>query len=81
MANDRTLGPVVRLTASEAMFGLRRDYREAAAIVAREVAHDEQVPRHVRVHAARNLAKWSDLCRPEARALLVRLTRYLADGS
>ncbi|KOX16645.1 hypothetical protein ADK67_40065 [Saccharothrix sp. NRRL B-16348] len=73
MARDRTLRPGARLRAAAAAADLRRDHREAAAIVAREVAHDPAVPRHVRVKAARALAKWSELCRPEARALLVEL--------
>ncbi|NUS62552.1 MAG: NACHT domain-containing protein [Saccharothrix sp.] len=73
MARDRTHGPGVRLRAASAAAGLRRDHREAAAVVAREVAHDPAVPRHVRVKAARALARWSELCRPEARALLLEL--------
>ncbi|MEU4766474.1 NACHT domain-containing protein [Actinosynnema sp. NPDC023794] len=73
MARDRTLRPGARLRAATAAAGLRRDHREAAAIVARDVAHDPAVPRHVRVKAARALARWSELCRPEARALLVEL--------
>jgi cellulose synthase operon protein C len=31
---------------------------------------DEAVPRHVRSRAARDLARWSELCRKEARDLL-----------
>jgi len=74
MAEDRALGPVVRIRCAEAMAELRRDYREAAAAVAREVAHDSAVPAHVRVRAARDLAGWSDLCRGEAQELLGALT-------
>ncbi|MGW4063819.1 hypothetical protein ACWEGE_36415, partial [Amycolatopsis sp. NPDC004747] len=50
-----------------------RGHREAAAVVAREIAHDDQAPRHIRVSAARLLALTSDLCRPEARELITRL--------
>ncbi|NUT49536.1 MAG: HEAT repeat domain-containing protein, partial [Saccharothrix sp.] len=74
MARDRTLDPAVRLRAATSAAILRRDHREASAVVAREVAHDPAVPRHVRVKAARALARWSELCRPEARALLVELS-------
>ncbi|MFD0204846.1 MULTISPECIES: NACHT domain-containing protein [Saccharothrix] len=73
VARDRTLRPGARLRAAAAAAQLRRDHREAAAIVAREIAHDPAVPHHIRVKAARALARWSELCRPEARALLVEL--------
>lgn len=70
MLHDRTLGPVVRLRCAEALAQLRRDQRETASVVARELMRDEAVPRHVRVRAARHLARWSELCRDEARDLL-----------
>ncbi|NUT94981.1 MAG: TIR domain-containing protein [Saccharothrix sp.] len=70
MAEDRTLGAVVRVRCAEAMAGLRTDARESAALVVREVARDQSVPRHVRARAARDLARWSALCRDEARSLL-----------
>ncbi|WP_121006684.1 hypothetical protein [Saccharothrix australiensis] len=73
MADDRAHGPVVRMRCAEGMADLWRDHREAAAIVAREIAHDAAVPRHVRRRAARDLARWSELCRAEARDLLVAL--------
>jgi hypothetical protein len=72
MAEDRELGPVVRVRCAEAMAELRQDYREPAAVVVREVAHDETVARHVRARAARNLAQWSELCLAEARELLAQ---------
>jgi hypothetical protein len=72
------LPPGVRLRAADAMAGMRRDYRERAAITARDIAHDTQVSHHIRVKAARNLARWSDLCRAEAQALLTELA---ASGS
>ncbi|WP_017982714.1 hypothetical protein [Amycolatopsis methanolica] len=74
LAADRSLGPRVRLRGAAAMANLRADHREQAALVAREVAHDEAAPRHVRVKAARLLARVSRLCRAEARDLLRRLT-------
>ncbi|MGW3958343.1 hypothetical protein ACWED2_00885 [Amycolatopsis sp. NPDC005003] len=74
LARDPTLGPVVRCRSAWAAARLHRDHREAAAVVAREIAHDDRVPDHIRVSAARLLALTSDLCRPEARELLTRLT-------
>jgi hypothetical protein len=72
MARDRSLGPVVRCRSAWAAARLHRDHREAAAIVARELAHDERAPLHIRISAARLLASVSELCRPEARELLER---------
>ncbi|MFS8103138.1 NACHT domain-containing protein [Lentzea alba] len=73
MAADPTLGPVVRLRAARNAISLWRDERGFCAKVAREVANDQDVPRHVRRRAAAYLAEWSDVCREEARALLVKL--------
>jgi hypothetical protein len=70
MAADRELGPVVRLWAAIRMFELRRDMKERAAVVAREIAFDENVPAHVRRRAAQKLARWSEVCREDARQLL-----------
>lgn len=70
MAHNSTLGPVVRLRCAEALAQLRRDQRETASVVARELMHDHTVPSHVRSHAARDLAHWSELCRQKARDLL-----------
>jgi hypothetical protein len=70
MVHDGTLGPVVRLRCAEALAELRRDQRETASVVARELMRDEAVPCHVRPRAARDLARWSELCRQEARDLL-----------
>ncbi|KOV81747.1 NACHT domain-containing NTPase [Nocardia sp. NRRL S-836] len=70
MAANQELGPVVRLWAAIAMFELRRDMKERAAVVAREIAFDERVPAHVRRRAAQKLARWSEVCREEARELL-----------
>ena len=75
MADDRTLRPVVRLRCAEALAELRCDERDGASAVARELAHDTGVARHVRMTAARDLARWSALCRTEARELLIELHR------
>ncbi|GLY51377.1 NACHT domain-containing protein [Lentzea sp. NBRC 102530] len=64
---------VVRMRCARVAVGLRHDQREWAAGVARSVAWDESVARHVRCNAARDLALWSTLMREDARALLVRL--------
>jgi cellulose synthase operon protein C len=83
MVRDRTLGPVARLRCAEALAQLRRDQRETASVVARELMHDKAVPRHVRSRAARDLAHWSELCRTEARDLLraLRPQRVLRPGA
>ncbi|MFF1612893.1 hypothetical protein ACFVYA_34430 [Amycolatopsis sp. NPDC058278] len=70
LARDRTLGRVVRCRSAWAAARLHRSHREAAAVVAREIAHDDEAPLHIRVSAARLLAAVSDLCRAEARELL-----------
>lgn len=75
MARDQALDAGVRLRAASAMAALRRDCREPAAAIAREVMWDEHVACHLRVKAARALARWSDLCRDEARSLLIELDR------
>lgn len=62
--------PLVRIRAAEAMLGLRRDYREPAAVTARDVMQDDGAPWHVRRRAAQDLARWSDLGLEEARAWL-----------
>lgn len=67
--------PVVRMQCARAMVDLRRDQREKAAVIARSVAWDESVSRHVRRKAAADLARWSEVCRAEARALLNELGR------
>ncbi|XVS66788.1 NACHT domain-containing protein [Actinosynnema sp. CA-299493] len=63
--------PVVRVRCAEAFVELRHDWREQAAKAVRAVAHDNSAPVHVRRRAARNLARWSDLCRSEAQELLI----------
>lgn len=65
--------PVVRMRCARALVRMRRDQRENAAVIARAVAWDETVPRHVRWRAAGDLARWSELMREDARALLGRL--------
>ncbi|MFF5093434.1 MULTISPECIES: NACHT domain-containing protein [Actinosynnema] len=64
---------VVRLRCAQGMVAVRRDQRDAASAVVRSVAFDGAVARHVRVQAARELARWSEVCRGEARELLGRL--------
>ncbi|MFD4638731.1 NACHT domain-containing protein [Lentzea sp. NPDC058436] len=69
-AMTETGTPLVRIRAAEAMLALRRDYREPAAVTARDVLRDESAPWHVRRRAACDLARWSDLGLEEARAWL-----------
>jgi hypothetical protein len=73
LARDRRVNSHARLWSAEDAAEKHRDYREAAALVAREIAHDEHTPRHIRVRAARLLATLSELCRSEARQLLETL--------
>ncbi|MEU0882428.1 NACHT domain-containing protein [Lentzea sp. NPDC005914] len=73
MTADKRLGSLVRLRCAMEIVATRRDLRDRCAVVAREIAFDTEVPRHVRRRAARYLAEWSDVCREEARALLVKL--------
>jgi transcriptional regulator with XRE-family HTH domain len=70
MTEDTTLGPAARLRSAEALANLRRDHHETAAITARQLMTNNQVPWHIRRHAARGLARWSTLCRQEARNFL-----------
>jgi cellulose synthase operon protein C len=70
MAQDTTLSPVVRLRCAEALAQLFLDQRDTASLVARKLMHDQHTPWHVRRHAARNLARWSELCRHEAREVI-----------
>ncbi|MBM7773161.1 hypothetical protein JOD54_003365 [Actinokineospora baliensis] len=64
---------LTQVRAAEAMATTHRGYREVAAIIVRRVAHDGGVPWHVRLRAAGDLAKWSDLCLQEARDVITRL--------
>ncbi|WP_143073644.1 hypothetical protein [Actinokineospora terrae] len=70
MAENSSLSPTIRLHCAEAMAALHRHYRTPAAQVARELAFTGDLPTHIRIRAARDLARWTPLCRPEARALL-----------
>ncbi|MFC6089998.1 NACHT domain-containing protein [Saccharothrix lopnurensis] len=70
MTRDRALPPVARLRCAEALLLVHREHRESAALAARDVAFDDTVPWHVRAHAARDLARWSEVLREDARELL-----------
>jgi len=74
LARDRSFSSVIRCRSAWAAAKLHRDHYEAAAIVVREIAHDDQAPVHIRISAARLLAFTGELCRPEARELITRLT-------
>ena len=76
-----TLDARLRLRAAHVMATLRRDRREPAAEVAREVMWDDAESRHVRIKAAGRLTRWSDLCRFKAQALLVDLNAYWGRGA
>jgi hypothetical protein len=70
IATDDTLPVTARASAARVLAQLRTDQREAASATARELMHDATVPHHIRMHAARDLARWSQLCRQEARNFL-----------
>ncbi|GAB3902108.1 hypothetical protein GCM10029964_091940 [Kibdelosporangium lantanae] len=74
IANTKEFSAVTRIRCAEALVQLRRDQQDNAAVVARAVALDESVARHVRTRAARDLALWSQVCRTEARDLLRALS-------
>lgn len=73
MAADRELTPRIRLWCVRSVVERRRDLRDRCAVVAREIAFDVEAPWHIRVRAARCLARWSEVMRADARALLGRL--------
>lgn len=70
MTESTAISPVARLRSAEALADLRRDHLETAAVTARQLMNDANVAWHVRQHAARDLARWSTLCRQEARRFL-----------
>ncbi|GAB3430200.1 NACHT domain-containing protein [Actinophytocola sediminis] len=73
-SRDQSIGALTRLRYAETLVTLQRNQLETAAVVARTIAHEQSVAPHLRIHAARNLANWSELCRAEARELIHRLT-------
>ncbi|MFC0433868.1 NACHT domain-containing protein [Kutzneria buriramensis] len=73
MAKDGRHGPVVRVRCADAAVRLRPESTDGAAAVVRTVANDDGVPWHVRRKAACYLARWSEVCREEARQLIRRL--------
>ncbi|WP_157767534.1 NACHT domain-containing protein [Actinosynnema pretiosum] len=70
MARNPDHTPVARVRCAEAATTLRRAWKDKAAVTVREIAFDTTVPWHVRRTAARHLARWSEVCREEARELL-----------
>ncbi|MFG1645710.1 NACHT domain-containing protein [Amycolatopsis sp. NPDC049252] len=72
MAHDHDLAPSVRCRGAWGATE-HREHREAAAIVAREIAHDDRVAPRIRLSAARLLALASELCRGEAREIIRNL--------
>ena len=77
MSEETALAPPVRLRCAAEMAEMHRDLRDAAAGVAHNVDYDETGVWHVRVKAARLLAKLSTPCRKEARRLLTKLNSSL----
>ncbi|MFI9814533.1 NACHT domain-containing protein [Saccharothrix variisporea] len=73
MAVDPGLPANVRVRSAVDVVGLWPPLREKAVVAVRAVARDEGVARHVRRRAARDLARWSEVCREEARGLVREL--------
>jgi cellulose synthase operon protein C len=73
IAASDTQTPALRLHAAVAMVHIRRDYREEAAVTARNIAYDAAAPWHIRLKAARQLSRWSEPCRGDAQTLLTTL--------
>ncbi|MEU5692369.1 NACHT domain-containing protein [Actinosynnema sp. NPDC020468] len=80
MAFDPALSPWERLSCAVGMVDLRRDQKEFGAVVAREIAFDDAVPRHIRDDAACHLAWWSPVMKEDARALLKTLRGVSTGG-
>ncbi|MFI9383321.1 NACHT domain-containing protein [Kutzneria sp. NPDC052558] len=80
MADEERHGAVVRMRCAEGAVALWRDCRDRAAVVVRAVANDDAVRWHVRRRAACHLARWSAVCREEARALIRELDGTAAVG-
>jgi hypothetical protein len=73
MARDERLSAVPRVWCAEGAVSLWRPGRDAAAVVVRAIASDVEVAPHVRRQAACFLARWSEVCREEARQLIREL--------
>lgn len=73
MAADPRLTPRIRLWCARSVVEQRRDLRDRCAVVAREIAFDGETPWHIRLNAAKCLARWSEMMREDARALVLEL--------
>jgi hypothetical protein len=73
MAVDPRVPARVRVRCADSVVDLWQPLREKAVVAVRAVARDESAARHVRRRAARDLARWSEVCREEARELVREL--------
>lgn len=81
MARDTRHSAVTRVWCAEGAVRLRRECREGAASVVRAVASDPGTAWHVRRRAACFLARWSEVCREEARELIRELDGSVGRGT
>lgn len=72
-AADRSQTPRVRLWCARSIVERRRDLKDRCAVVAREIAFDAEAPWHIRLRAAKFLARWSEVMRADALALVLEL--------
>lgn len=70
IAKDERHTAVERMRCAQGAVSLWRDCRDRASVVVRKVAKDKEVPWHMRRQAACYLARWSEVCREEARELI-----------
>ena len=80
MTNERSHGAVARTWCAEAAVSLWWECRDRAAVVVREIANDVTAPPHFRRQAACHLARWSAVCREEARVLIRELDQAMPSG-
>ncbi|WP_177320208.1 NACHT domain-containing protein [Lentzea waywayandensis] len=70
LAADPALSPRIRLWCARSVVERRRDLRDRCAVVAKDIAFDADAPWQIRLRAARCLARWSEVMRADAIALV-----------
>jgi hypothetical protein len=70
LAADPELSPRIRLWCARSVVERRRDLRDRCAMVAKDIAFDIEAPWQIRLRAARCLARWSEVMRADAIALV-----------
>ncbi|MEU3641753.1 hypothetical protein AB0E59_00125 [Lentzea sp. NPDC034063] len=70
LAADLALSPRIRLWCARSVVERRRDLRDRCAVVAKDIAFDSNASWQIRLRAARCLARWSEVMRADAIALV-----------